>query len=80
MIEPFYIGVIGMFLLLISFLLNLFKNFSPNSKIYLLLNILGAGSLSYYAYISNAFIFLVLNALWTLVSIYRLIKVIRGKI
>jgi hypothetical protein len=80
MIEPFYIGLIGMFLLLISFILNLFKNFSPNSKIYLLLNILGAGFLSYYSYISNTFIFLILNVLWTLISLYRLIKVIRGKI
>ena len=80
MIEPFYMGVIGLFLLLISFLLNLFKNFSPESKIYLLLNIFGAGFLTYYAYISNAFIFLILNALWALISIYKLIKIVRGKI
>jgi len=80
MIEPLYIGLIGMFLLLISFLLNLFRNFSPNSKIYLLLNVLGAGFLSYYAYISNTFIFLILNALWALISLYKLIKAIRGKI
>jgi len=79
-IESFYIGLIGMFLLLISFILNLFKNFSPNSKIYLLLNVLGAGFLTYYSYINNTLIFLILNVLWTLISFYRLIKVIRGKI
>lgn len=80
MIEPLYIGLIGMFLLLVSFILNLFRNFSPNSKIYLLLNVLGAGFLSYYSYISNAFIFLILNTLWTLISLYKLIKAIKAKI
>jgi len=80
MIEPLYIGLIGMFLLLVSFILNLFRNFSPNSKIYLLLNVLGAGFLSYYSYISNAFIFLILNILWTLISLYKLIKAIKAKI
>ena len=66
----FYIGLIGMVLILAGFTLELLKKLSKDHIIYCLLNAFGSLAMSYYAYILNSIPFLILNVVWVLVSIY----------
>ena len=67
------IGVIGMIFLLTAFALNLFKKVTQNSSIYNIFNIIGAGLLAYYAYALNSIPFLILEGIWILFALYKLI-------
>ncbi len=80
MIEPIFIGIIGASSILISFFLDLFDIIEETSKLYLSLNIFGSLFLFYYAYLENVIPFLILNIIWTIVSILKLIKVNKAKI
>jgi len=80
MIEPIFIGIVGASSILISFFLDLFDVIEETSKLYLSLNIFGSLFLFYYAYLENVIPFLVLNIIWTIVSIVKLIKVNKAKI
>lgn len=66
------IGTIGMLFLLTAFVLNLFKKVRQNSAIYNVLNIIGGGLLTYYAYALNSLPFLILEAIWTILAICKL--------
>jgi large-conductance mechanosensitive channel len=74
MIEPILIGIIGASSILISFFLDLFDIIEETSKLYLGLNIFGGLILSYYAFLENVIPFLILNIIWTIISIVKLIK------
>ena len=80
MIEPIFIGITGASFILISFFLDLFDIIKETSKIYLGLNIFGSLFLFYYACLENVIPFLILNIIWTIVSIVKLIKVYKAKI
>jgi hypothetical protein len=68
------IGSLGVTLLLIAFLLNLFRYIGQESRIYIFLNILGAG-LSCYASILIAYWpFVVLEGAWCLVAVIALVR------
>ena len=67
------IGVIGMIFLLTAFALNLFKKVTQDSLIYNIFNIIGAGLLAYYAYVLNSLPFLILETIWILFAVYKLI-------
>lgn len=67
------IGVIGMIFLLTAFALNLFKKVTQDSFIYNIFNIIGAGLLAYYAYALKSVPFLILEAIWILFAVYKLI-------
>ena len=67
------IGVIGMIFLLTAFALNLFKKVTQDSSIYNIFNIIGAGLLAYYAYALNSIPFLILEGIWILFALYKLI-------
>ena len=67
------VGVIGMTFLLTAFALNLFKKVTQGSLIYNIFNIIGAGLLAYYAYVLNSLPFLILEAIWILFAVYKLI-------
>ncbi len=68
------IGSIGVILLLTAFFLNLFKFLVPESGLYIMLNIIGAG-LSCYASILIHFIpFAILEAAWSLIALVSLFK------
>jgi hypothetical protein len=74
MINLFVIvGVIGMIFLLTAFALNLFKKVTQDSFIYNIFNIIGAGLLAYYAYALNSIPFLILETIWILFAVYKLI-------
>jgi hypothetical protein len=67
-------GSIGVTLLLIAFLLNLFKIISTESKIYTLLNIIGAGISCYASALIHYMPFVILEATWCLVALIALVK------
>lgn len=70
-------GVVGMLLLLTAFALNLMKKITHDSISYILLNILGAGISTYYAWTLDAYPFVVLEAVWALFAAYKLTVVLK---
>jgi len=68
------IGSAGVTLLLIAFFLNLFKIISSESKIYILLNIIGAGISCYASILIHYTPFIILEATWCLVAIIAFVK------
>lgn len=74
MIDTLYIGIIGMLLLLISFVTEVLRLLHRAHVIYLLLNFLGSAAMTYYAFVINSWPFLVLNGVWALFSLYGLIR------
>ena len=68
------IGSAGVFLLLLAFFLNLFRIIKAESRVYIILNIIGAG-MSCYASVLIGFVpFIVLEAVWCAVAIAGLMK------
>jgi len=75
-----WIGTIGVGLVLLAYFLNTMKMVPENGKLFFFLNIIG-GALSCYAAILINFIpFTVLEAIWTVVSIYGFVKVLKPKL
>jgi len=75
-----WIGTIGVGLVLLAYFLNTMKMVPENGKLFFFLNIIG-GALSCYAAILIDFIpFTVLEAIWTIVSIYGFVKVMKPKL
>jgi len=67
-------GSIGVSLLLLAFFINLFKILMQDNKIYVIMNILGAG-ISCYASILIGFIpFVILEGIWAIVAVIGLMK------
>lgn len=67
------IGILGMFLILIGFILNeIFKKINSDTLSYNIINLIGAIFLIYYAYTLNSWPFLILNSVWTIVAIWKL--------
>ena len=56
------------------FLLDLFDKIEETSKLYLGMNILGGLFLCYYAYIGNVLPFFILNGVWTIASVIKLVR------
>jgi hypothetical protein len=72
------IGSVGVMLLLVAFFLNLFKFIPQESKMYILLNIIGAGLSCYASILIDYMPFVILEATWSLVAILAFVKNIRG--
>ena len=72
--EITIIGVLGASIILVAFLLNQFGKWSTESRSYDLANTIGSGILMYYAYLLDSLPFLVLNAVWFLVSLRDVVK------
>ncbi len=73
------IASVGVLLLLIAFLLNLLKRIPVESKLYALLNFLGAALCGIAAYMTAFYPFVVLEAVWAAVGLFALFrKVPRG--
>jgi hypothetical protein len=73
-----WIGTIGVSLLLIAFGMNLLNIVSATSYPYLLLNFTGALLAGVSSYLINFVPFIILEAVWTLVTLFGIIKKIRG--
>ena len=69
------IGTIGVGLVLLAYFLNTFKMIPESGKLFFVLNIIG-GALSCYAAVLIVFWpFVILEAIWTVVSVVGLLKV-----
>jgi len=67
------VGVLGLVSLLIALFLLLFGKIRETSKTYLLLNIAGGIFLFYYSYTLASVPFMILQATWTIIPLYKLI-------
>jgi len=71
-----WIGTIGVGLVLLAYFLNTMKWVPENGKFFFILNVIG-GALSCYAAVLIDFMpFVVLEAIWTVVSIWGLIRAV----
>lgn len=69
-----WMGTIGVGLVLLAYFFNTIKMIPDNGKLFFILNVIG-GALSCYAAVLINFIpFVVLEAIWTVVSVYGLVK------
>ena len=73
------IGSIGVSLLLLAFFLNLFKILKQDTKIYTIINIIGAGMSCYASFMTNCIPFVILEGIWSIVAIIGLIIILRKK-
>ncbi|HVU55645.1 MAG TPA: hypothetical protein VHD83_11365 [Puia sp.] len=71
------LGSLGVTLLLLAFFLNLFKIITQDSRVYILLNILGAGISCYASFLIRYTPFIILEGVWCLVAVAALVKNIR---
>jgi len=72
------IASIGVIILLIAFLLNLYGTLSAENKIYGLLNLIGAGICCFASWMVSFYPFVVLEGIWAFVALVSLFKVSRG--
>ena len=69
------IGVIGVGLILLAYFCNTFCWISSKSKLFFLLNIIGAGLACYASWLINYWPFVILEGTWFLVSVIGFIKI-----
>ncbi len=74
--AAFIIGLVGMAFILVAFVFDEFyKKFNQDTVEYNLLNILGAGMLVYYGYVSGVWPFVILNVVWCVAALVKLVKI-----
>jgi hypothetical protein len=70
-----WIGAIGVALTLVAYFCMSFKWMSAHSRIFFLLNTVGAAMTCFASYLSSYWPFVVLEGTWTVVSLIGLIRV-----
>lgn len=71
------IGTIGVGLILAAFFCHTFNWISGKSKLFFMLNIVGAGLACYASYLINYWPFVILEGTWFLVSVVGFLKASR---
>jgi len=69
---------IGVIILLVAFLLNLYKKLPADSKIYAIMNFIGAGICCLSSWLISFYPFIVLEGVWAFVALLSLFNVPRG--
>ena len=69
-----WMGTIGVGLVLLAYFFNTIKMIPENGKLFFLLNVVGGALSCYAAVLINFMPFVVLEAIWTIVSVYGLLK------
>jgi hypothetical protein len=72
------VASLGVIILLIAFMLNLYKRLPASSKLYSLLNFIGAGLCGYTSWMVRFYPFIILESVWAIVALISLLKVPRG--
>ncbi|MBS1500451.1 MAG: hypothetical protein JST32_00215 [Bacteroidetes bacterium] len=72
------VASIGVIVLLIAFMLNLYKKLPASSRMYSLMNLIGAGICCYASWMVRFYPFIVLEGVWAFVALISLLKVPRG--
>ena len=72
------VASLGVIILLIAFLLNLYKQVAPESRIYTLLNFIGAATCGYASFMISFYPFVVLEGIWAAFALISFLKVPRG--
>jgi hypothetical protein len=67
------VGAIGVTLLLAAFFLNIFRFITQESRLYIFLNIIGAGLSCYASILIRYWPFVVLEGCWSLVALAALL-------
>jgi hypothetical protein len=79
MSESDIIGTLGVSILLLAFLLQILKVLAVESSAYSILNGLGAALAGYSSWLIDFKPFVILEAVWVLVSLYNLYKNLKVK-
>ena len=69
-----WIGSIGVFLILLAYILNVFGRLQHQDLAFILLNLIGASLACLASVLMNYVPFIVLEAIWSLVSLVSLIR------
>jgi hypothetical protein len=69
-----WIGTVGVGLVLLAYFFNTMKWIPVNGKLFFLLNTVGGALSCYAALLIDFFPFVVLEGIWTIVSVYGLFK------
>jgi len=72
------IASLGVIILLIAFLLNLYKKVSPQSRAYAFLNFIGAATCGFASYMISFYPFVVLEGIWAAFALVSFFNVPRG--
>jgi len=72
------IASLGVIILLIAFLLNMFNRMSAQSRVYSGMNFIGAGLCCLSSYMISFYPFIVLEGVWAAFALYSFISVPRG--
>lgn len=72
------IASIGVIILLIAFLLNMFKKVSAQTRLYTGMNFVGASMCGLSSYMINFYPFVVLEGIWAAFALYSFFNVPRG--
>ena len=73
-----WIGAIGVFLILLAYILNVFRLIKNSELSFILLNLIGAILACYASILMNYIPFIILEAVWALVSLISLLKYKKG--
>lgn len=73
-VAPIVWGAIGGAILLIAYLAELFERIPPENRWFLTANIVASLFLLYYSWLLDSIVFMVINAVWVLGSLYELWK------
>jgi hypothetical protein len=71
-----WIGFLGVLQILLAYVLNVIGKISNKSLPFILLNIIGAAMACLASILINYWPFIILEAVWTLVSVFALLRVL----
>ncbi len=69
-----WIGFIGVFQILLAYILNVIGKIKSNDLTFILLNLIGAGMACFASVLMKYVPFIILEGVWTIVSLISLIK------